>query len=213
MVYSVQTAPHITFSVEIDMSLAEAWREQVNASLLPDGQAKVSLTALILKACGWTLLRHPWLNASIQKDQVLLHRQVNIGMAVALEAGLIVPVIHDVPRKGVGQISTEASELARRARENRLQAGQLSGGTFTVSNLGMFGVDSFTAILNPPQAGILAVGRVARRFVPGPDDQPLARPMMSVTLSADHRIVDGALAARFLADLRICLENPSLMLL
>lgn len=213
MVRSVQAAPHVTFSADIDMSTAQQWHARANQWRQAAGQSNVSLTALIVKVCTWALQRHPLMNASFQGNQILLHGQVNLGIAVALDEGLIVPVLKDVPAKGLAQIAEEIADLSQRARSNQLKASELSGGTFTVSNLGMFGVDRFTAIINPPEAGILAVGRIARRFVPDANDQPIAKPIMTVTLSADHRVVDGAVAARFLADIRAGLEEPSLITL
>ncbi len=210
---SARTVPHITFDADIDMSGAEDWRAKANAFRQAKGQSSISLTALIVKVCGWALRRHRWMNASLHDDLITLHGEVHIGVAVALAEGLIVPVVHDVPHRGVAEIADEIKELSERARGNRLRADDLSGGTFTVSNLGMFGVDRFTAILNPPEAGILAVGRIVKRLVPGPDDTPVVRPVMTVTLSADHRIVDGAVAARFLAAVRAGLEDPSLLII
>ncbi|MBI3361856.1 MAG: 2-oxo acid dehydrogenase subunit E2 [Chloroflexi bacterium] len=212
MARSVQTAPHITFDAEINMSTAEAWRARANAMRKEQGASSVSVTALIVKACAWALKRHPWMNASLRGEEIVLHEAVNIGVAVALDEGLIVPVVADAAHKSVIEITDEIAGLTERARSGRLRAGDLTGGTFTVSNLGMFGVDRFTAIINPPEAGILAVGRMVKRIVPGPDDAPVARPMMTVTLSADHRIVDGAVAARFLADIRAGLEDPALLI-
>lgn len=213
MVRSVQTAPHITLSVEIDMTAAEQWRARANQLRQANDQLSISLTALIVKICAWALQRHPMMNASFQSSQIVLHGQINIGIAVALEEGLIVPVVKNALAKGVGQIAEEINDLSRRARSNQLKVSELSGATFTISNLGMFGVDHFTAIINPPEAGILAIGRIARRFMPDANDQPVIKPMMTVTLSADHRVVDGAVAARFLADVRAGLEDPALILL
>jgi pyruvate dehydrogenase E2 component (dihydrolipoamide acetyltransferase) len=214
---SYQESPHIFFEAEIDVTGAEALRATANERL-GKGQLKVSLTALIARACAWALGRHPMVNARIEGDDILLLAEINLGIAVALDAaeyggGLIVPVVRDVPRKGLAQLAAEIADLAERARTNRLRPDDVAGGTFTISNLGMFGVDRFTAIINPPQAAILAVGRVRKQFVPDAADQPVARPLMSVTLSADHRIVDGAVAARFLKDLRDGLERPELMMI
>lgn len=210
---SAQTAPHISFEADVDMSAAEAWRAKANALQQVQSQSPISVTAFIVRVCAWALKRHPWMNATLKDDAITLHGAVNIGVAVALDEGLIVPVVQDAAQKSVGEIAAEIAGLTERARGNRLRAGDLSGGTFTVSNLGMFGVDRFTAILNPPEAGILAVGRMMKRIVLGPDDAPVVRPMMTVTLSADHRIVDGAVAARFLANIRVGLEEPALLLL
>jgi pyruvate dehydrogenase E2 component (dihydrolipoamide acetyltransferase) len=208
---SFQESPHIFFDAEIDVSEAERLRSRANERLGKD-QPKVSLTALIAKACAWALGGNPMVNARIEGDDIVLSNEINLGIAVALEAGLIVPVVRDVPHKGLAQLAAEIADLAERARANRLRPDDVTGGTFTISNLGMFGVDRFTAIINPPQAAILAVSRVRKQFVPDADDQPVVRPLMTVTLSADHRIVDGAVAARFMKDLRDGLEQPALMM-
>lgn len=213
MTRSAQTAPHITFDADVDMSAAEAWRAKVNAVRKAKGQSSISLTALTVKVCAWALTRHKWMNATLSGESITLHGEVSIGVAVALDEGLIVPVVHGAARKGTAQIADEIADLSERAKTDRLRGSDLAGGTFTVSNLGMFGVDRFTAILNPPETGILAVGRIVKRFVPDENDQPVVKPMMTITLSADHRVVDGAIAARFLADVRAGLEEPSLMIL
>lgn len=209
---SFQESPHIFFDAYIDVSAAEALRATLNERLGKE-QARISLTAIIAKACGWALARHPLVNSRIEGENIVLLSEVNVGIAVALEAGLIVPVVQDVPHKGLAQIASEIADLAERARNNRLRPQDVSDGTFSISNLGMFGVDKFTAIINPPQVAILAVSRASKQFVPDATDQPVARPIMTVTLSADHRVVDGAVAARFLQDVRAALEQPALMLL
>lgn len=208
---SFQEAPHIFFDAEIDVTAAEGLRARANARLSKD-QPKISLTAIVAKACAWALGRHPWLNSWLIGDEIQVCGDVNLGVAVALEEGLIVPVVPAAQTKGLAQLAAEIADLAERARTNRLRPDDVAGGTFTISNLGMFGVDRFTAILNPPQVGILAVSRARKQFVPDEHDQPVARPLMTVTLSADHRVVDGAAAARFLADLRAALEDPGLLL-
>jgi pyruvate dehydrogenase E2 component (dihydrolipoamide acetyltransferase) len=138
---------------------------------------------------------------------------VNIGVAVALDNGLIVPVIRNADKKSVFNISNEISLLAEKARQNNLKPDDLTEGTFTISNLGMFGVDRFTAIINPPQSAILAVSRAVKKFVPDENGQPVLHPMMTITLSADHRVIDGAIAAQFLSDLRNGLEQPEIIIL
>lgn len=209
---SFQEAPHIFFDAHIDVSAAEAVRATLNERLGKE-QARISLTAIITKACGWALTRHPLVNSRIEGENIVLLSEVNVGIAVALEAGLIVPVVQDVPHKGLAQIASEIADLAERARNNRLRPNDVADGTFSISNLGMFGVDKFTAIINPPQVAILAVSRARKQFVPDENDQPVVRPLMTVTLSADHRVVDGAVAARFLQDVRAALEQPALMML
>lgn len=212
--HSYLQAPHVTFAMDVDVTAAEALRARANARLR-NGQSKVSLTAIITKACAWTLKRHPLMNSRLDLDanQILLLDEVNIGIAVALDEGLIVPVVRDVDAKGILQLANEINDLGERARSNQLKPDDVSGGTFTISNLGMFGIDRFTAIINPPETAILAVGRAKKMFVPNENDQPVVRPMMAMTLSADHRVVDGAIAARFMADLRDALALPDSMLL
>ena len=184
-----------------------------------DGGARISATALLAKIVAQTLLRHPWLNSSFQEAQgaqeaeIHLFQDVNIGVAVALEDGLIVPVVRDAANKGVAQIAAEVKDLATRAREGQLAPAEVREGTFTISNLGPFGVEQFTAIINPPQAAILAVGATQPEVVPDADGQIVVRPIMHITLAADHRVIDGAVAAHFIADLKATLEAPVLLLL
>jgi pyruvate dehydrogenase E2 component (dihydrolipoamide acetyltransferase) len=212
MQQSWQQAPHITFDADIDVTALEDLRRRANANL-PQGQPRVSLTALIVKACAWALQRHPRMNARLEGENILLLSEINIGVAVALEDGLIVPVVRQVDQKGARAIAADIAAAATRARAGKLRAEDMAPAGFTISNLGMFGVDRFTAIINPPEAGILAVGRARRQFVPDEHDQPVLRSIMSITLSADHRMVDGAIAARFLDDLRTALEHPDTILL
>ena len=209
---SMQQAPHITFQIDVDAGAAEALRLRANRGLA-DGVPAVSLSAVIAAACAWALRRHPFMNSRLEGENILLIDAVNLGIAVALNDGLIVPVIHNADQKGIVQLATAIADLAARARSGKLRAADLDGGTFTISNLGMFGVDRFTAIINPPETAILAVGRVQKRAVVDDQDRVIVRPIMTLTLSADHRVIDGAVAARFLADLRAALEDPQIMLL
>ncbi|MCL6429585.1 MAG: 2-oxo acid dehydrogenase subunit E2 [Anaerolineae bacterium] len=212
---SYQTAPHITLTVEADMTAAERLRTELNALADQAGEPRVSVTAILVKVCAWALRRHRWVNASLQGAEIRLRRVVNVGVAVALDDGLIVPVIHNADRLGIGEISARLDDLARRAREGALTPDEVSGGTFTITNLGMFGVDRFTAIINPPESAILAVGRIAKRAVvaEGPTgDSVVVRPTVALTLSADHRVLDGAVAARFLQDVVRALESPAIVL-
>jgi pyruvate dehydrogenase E2 component (dihydrolipoamide acetyltransferase) len=212
MTASYQQAPHIFFTSRVDMTRFNEAREQMNARSEATGGPRISATALIVKTTAMILARHPWLNASLRGDDIYLWRDVNIGVAVALESGLIVPVVRNADRKGIAQIAAEVNDVAVRAREGRLVPSDVSGGTFTVSNLGPFGVEQFSAIINPPQAAILAVGATQMEAVPDASGQIAARPIMRMTLSADHRIVDGAVAAYFIADLKAALEAPALLL-
>jgi pyruvate dehydrogenase E2 component (dihydrolipoamide acetyltransferase) len=213
---SAQEAPHINLEIRVDVTQAEALRARANQQR-GEGQPKVSLTAVLAKACAWALKRNPYLNAWLQStpqgEQIVLIEQVNLGIAVALKEGLIVPVVKQAESKGLLQLAQEMEELTARARENRLRPEDVTDGTFSISNLGMFGVERFTAIINPPQVAILAVGTVRREVVADENDQVAVRPMMNLTLCADHRVVDGAVAAAFLRDLKTVLEDPQLMVL
>jgi len=196
---SAQEVPHIALTVEVDMGEAEAAR------------GGCSYTALIVYLAARTLKGHPLLNASLRGDEILVFDEVNIGVAVAMEEGLIVPVIKGADAKTLAEIDAELEELARRTRDGELTPDEVTGGTFTVTNLGMYDVDQFTAIINLPESAILAVGRVVEKPVVI-NGRIAVRPVMSMTLSADHRVLDGAVAARFLRDLKAALENPHLSL-
>jgi pyruvate dehydrogenase E2 component (dihydrolipoamide acetyltransferase) len=171
---------------------------------------KVSVNDIVMKAVATALAMHPEVNAHWLGDRIRHFNRVHLGMAVAVEDGLITPVVFDADQKRMSEISREARELAKRARERRLKPDEYTGATFTVSNLGMFGIDHFTAIINPPEAGILAVGTVERAPV-YVNDELVARQRMRVTMSCDHRVVDGATGARFLQTLRRMLENPLML--
>lgn len=212
MTRSVREAPQFTVSIDVVMDRALGVVEDLSAWAERAVGVRVTLTALLIRACAWALRQHPALNATLEGEEILEWEDVNIGVAVAVPEGLVVPVVPAADRKGLTEIARELEEKAARAREGRLRPEDLQGGTFTISNLGMYGVDRFTAILNPPQAAILAVGRVARRPVVGEGDRVEVRSMATLTLTADHRIVDGAQAARFLEDLRIALERPGILL-
>jgi pyruvate dehydrogenase E2 component (dihydrolipoyllysine-residue acetyltransferase) len=208
LVESKFTAPHYYVTVEIDMDAAVALREQIQRL----EEAKVSFNDLVVKACAKALTRFPMVNASWAGEKIVTHAEVNIGIAVALPEGLITPVVRDADAKGILAIASEIRELAGRARDKKLKPEEFSGSTFTISNLGMFDVTEFTAIINPPDSAILAVGAVRR--VPVVDGETI-RPghRMKVTMSSDHRVIDGALAAQFLAEVRRLLENPLGLLL
>lgn len=207
MQQSFQQAPHTFFEVNIDTAGIDGLRAKLKAR-----NEKLSVTSIIVKACAWTLKRHPYLNATLTGDEITLWSDCNIGVAVALDNGLIVPVVQKVNEKPLQIIQTEIDDIAVRARSNALRLNDLADGTFTVSNLGMYGIDRFTAIINPPQVAILAVGRAIRQFVPDDKGSPVAKSLVSLTLSTDHRVVDGAQAAQFMADLRLVLEDPVLLL-
>jgi pyruvate dehydrogenase E2 component (dihydrolipoamide acetyltransferase) len=205
---SVQTAPHFYVTVEVDMDAAVAMREQI----LAVQETKVSYNDFIIKVCARALTKFPMVNASWGGERIVTHGDVHIGVAVALPDGLITPVVRHTDRKGLVQIAQEVRELAGRAREKRLKPEEYSGSTFTISNLGMFDVDEFTAIINPPDSAILAVGAVKK--VPVVDgDQVRPGHRMKITMSSDHRVIDGALAAQFLQEVRKLLENPIAVLI
>jgi pyruvate dehydrogenase E2 component (dihydrolipoamide acetyltransferase) len=210
MTASYQNVPHITFNARVDMGEFNKARNVLNKHAENTGGQRISATALIAKIVAMTLVRHPWLNSSLQGDNIVLYKDINMGVAVALEEGLIVPVVHSAQLKGIAQIAAEVNDLAERARDGKLLPGDVKGGTFTISNLGPFGVESFNAIINAPQAGILAIGATHNEAIPLDNGEIVSRPVMNISLSADHRIVDGAVAAYFIADLKEALENPIL---
>lgn len=205
---SIGPIPTFYLTSEIDMTKVGQLREQMVAN---GDQYKVSVNDIIIKAVAIALTRHPECNAHWMTDHIRYFSAAHVGMAVATDDGLIVPVIRDAHLKGLGQIGKEARELAKKARERKLQPAEFTGGTFSVSNLGMFGIDQFTAIINPPEAAILAVGATETKPV-WENGQFVPRQRMRVTLSCDHRVIDGAVGARFLQTLRGLLEAPMMML-
>jgi pyruvate dehydrogenase E2 component (dihydrolipoamide acetyltransferase) len=205
---SKQTAPHFYVTKAIDMTEAVAFRAQVNQTLT--GAQKVSFNDMVIKAVAKALKTYPNVNASWAEDRIVQHEVINVGMAVALPEGLVVPVITDAYGKTLSQIAESAKDLAARAKENRLRPDEFSGGTCTISNLGMFDVESFTAIINPPESAILAVGSIVKEPVVR-DDEVVVRSMMRITISSDHRVIDGALAAQFLGEVKRLLETPLLL--
>lgn len=205
---SIGPIPTFFLTSEIDMTNVGKLREQMVAA----GDAfKVSVNDIVIKAVAIALTRHPEVNAHWMGDSIRYFSAAHVGMAVATDDGLIVPVIRDAHLKGLGAIGKEARELAKRARERKLQPAEFTGGTFSVSNLGMFGIDQFTAIINPPEAAILAVGATETKPV-WENGQFVPRQRMRVTMSCDHRIIDGAVGAKFLQTLRQLLEAPMMML-
>jgi len=192
--------------ITVDMTNSVALREQYKAV-----GRKVSYNDIVLRCAAKALTEFPMMNSSWTSAGIVLKKYVNMGMAVAIDQGLIVPVIKNIHLKSLDQISKESSELALKAKENRLQPEDYSGGTFTVSNLGMFDIDGFTAIINPPEAGILAVGKLAKQPVVS-GDEIVIRMMMQLSLTYDHRTVDGAPAAQFLKRIKELLENPMLLI-
>ena len=211
---SIRTAPHVTLNLSVDMSQAMRLRKELLPAIeKATGGVRVSPTDIIVKAAAVALKEFPYVNAHIDGDTLTRFDDVHIGLAVSLgDAGLIVPVIKDVGRKGLAQIAADRQELAGRARKSQLGGADISGGTFTVSNLGNYGIESFNPVINPPQVAILGVCGIIDTVVPV-DGVPAIRPMMGLSLSFDHRAMDGAPAAAFLARLKEILETPSLLLL
>ncbi len=209
MPLSKAPVPHFYVSSEVAMDRAWALREELNGL---EGQPKVSVNDFVIRACALGLLQHPGVNASFQGESIRVFHRAHIGIAVALEEGLITPVLRDAHAKSLAQIATEARDLAERARARKLRAPEMSGATFSISNLGMFDVTEFSAIINPPEGAILAVGTV--RKVPVVTDAGLGvgRRMM-LTISCDHRVMDGAMGARFLQDVKHLLEEPLRLLI
>ena len=204
MTLSKQTAPHFYVSMDVDMSAVVKSRQQWQRR---GNDRTPSINDFILLACARALKDFPLLNASYSEQSLVLHPDIHVGMAVALDEGLVVPVIRNADRLTLAELALQSRQLIEKAQNKKLAPRDYEGGTFTLSNLGMLGADSFVAIINPPQAAILAVGRVAERVV-AEDGMFAIRTMMTATLSADHRIVDGALAARFLHRVKTLLESP-----
>lgn len=213
MVESKTRIPHFYLQVEIDAEPLLELQGQVNSSLEEWGGSKLSLNDLVLKATAMALTRVPQLNASFTGEGILRHGQVNLEFAVSLEEGLLTPVIRNAESKSLRQISREAGDLVERARTQRLNPDEYRGGTFTVSNLGARGIDSFQAIIDPPQAAILGVGAIVKKPVVDKDDRIRPGHRLNLTLSCDHRVVDGAVGAEFMGQVRRLLQQPALLLL
>ena len=207
---SIGPVPTFYLTVDVDMSRVLQARASINAMLESQG-LKVSINDLVLKAVAGALRRHPECNAQWHDGFVRRFNAVHLGVAVAIDDGLITPVVRNAHAKGVAQLSTEVRELAGRARERKLQPEEYTGSTFSVSNLGMLGIQEFTAIINPPEAGILAIGAMEERAVVV-DGAVVVQPRMRITMSCDHRVIDGATGAKFLETLRAMLEEPAAIL-
>ena len=204
LVQSIGPIPHFFLTTEIDMGRALDMRKSLNDRL---SEGKVGVNDLLIKVVAEALTRHPEINASFEGDAIRRHGSVDIGIAVALPDGLITPVLRDADRKGLLQISVESADLVARGRIRRLTPEEYQGATFTISNLGMMNIDEFTAIINPPEAAILAIGQTVEKPVVE-DGEVVVRRRMRVTMSCDHRVIDGAMGAAFLQTLRAMLENP-----
>lgn len=207
---SIGPIPTFYLTVEIEMDNALEFRKQINAAL-PE-EEKVSVNDVIVKVAAMASLKHPFVNASYRDDKIRFYEDADVGVAVAIDEGLITPVVRAANKKGISQIAKEVKELATRAREKKLQPEEYSGATFSISNLGMFGIKEFTAIINPPESAIFAVG-AAKPTAVVKDGEIVVRNMMSVTMSCDHRVIDGATGAKFLQTFKQMLENPVLMLM
>ena len=209
-----QNTPFFYLTVEIDMSAAMARRSAVNAEIAAAGvEAKLSVNDMIVKACASALRSYPRMNVAFNGDELVHFDRVHVGIAVALEDGLITPVLKDADRMGLRAISQNTRELATRARDKKLKPEEYTGSTFSISNLGMYGVDNFLAVINPPEAAILACGAVQKVPVVGPDGELTVGTRMKITLTCDHRAVDGAVGAEFLQHVRRGLENPVLLMI
>jgi len=208
---SIGPVPHFFLTTEVDMERAAEAREALNRDLAAQG-LKVSFNDIILKATALALAKHRACNAWFQEDHIRYWNEVHVGVAVAVEDGLITPVIRNADLKSLAAIGAESRDLAQKARNRRLQPSEYTGSTFSVSNLGMFDIDQFTAVINPPEAGIIAVGSVAAKPVVT-DGRLEARRRVRITMSCDHRVIDGATGAAFLGTLKQMLENPLAMVL
>lgn len=204
MAYSFRTAPHAILIVEVDMSEAVKLRKDFEKMK----NVQLSYNAVFVKAVAMALREYPILNSTLEENQIKILKNINVGVAVATERGLIVPVIHDVDEKSLADLSSIIAQLVEKTRLDTLSRSDVTGGTFTITNLGMFGVDAFIAIINPKQAAILAIGRIADK-PKVVDGQILIQPTVTLSLSFDHRIIDGAPAAQFLNRIKEILENPS----
>jgi pyruvate dehydrogenase E2 component (dihydrolipoamide acetyltransferase) len=204
MPMSKAPVPHFYVTSEVDMDAAWALREQLNGL---DGQPKVSVTDMVIKATALALLKNPGVNAQLNGQAIRVHHRAHIGIAVALEQGLITPVLRDCDVKALGRIAVESRDLAERARGGKLRAQEMSGATFSISNLGMYDVEEFSAIINPPEGAILAVGSVLQKPVVEDGEIRVGR-RMKMTIACDHRVMDGAMGARFLQDVKRLLEEP-----
>jgi pyruvate dehydrogenase E2 component (dihydrolipoamide acetyltransferase) len=207
---STQNVPHFYLTVEIEMDSVLALRKQINATVSESD--KVSVNDIIVKATAMSLVKHQWVNASFQDKSIRFYEDADISIAVAIEDGLITPVVRAANKKGLLAISAEIKELAGRAKAKKLQPEEYTGGTFSISNLGMFGIEQFTAIINTPEAGILAIGGASEKAVIR-NGEIVMRSMMNVTMSCDHRVIDGATGAKFLHTFKQMLETPAMMLL
>lgn len=205
--------PHFYLFIEVDAGPLMKFRAEANAASEAAGGAKLTVNDFILKAVVTAAAKVPAVNATFAGDAIIQYKNINLSVAVAVDEGLVTPVIREAQKKSLREISEAVKDLAGRARGKKLKPEEYQGGTITVSNLGSYGIDSFSAIINPPQAMIVSIGAIVKKPVVGPNDQIVAGQRMSIGLSADHRVVDGAVGAQYLAELRKLVESPTLMLL
>ncbi|HBH07648.1 MAG TPA: pyruvate dehydrogenase complex dihydrolipoamide acetyltransferase [Flavobacteriales bacterium] len=204
---SKYSAPHFYLTIDLDMTAAAEARKQMNQ----DAEQRVSFNDIVIKAAAVALKKHPYVNSSWQDDKIVLNHHVHIGVAVAVDEGLIVPVVRHADTLPLRQIGAQVKELASKARDKKLQPSDWEGNTFSISNLGMFGIEEFTAIINPPDSAILAIGAIRDEVVVF-NEEITVRKKMKVTMSCDHRVVDGATGAQFLQTFKSYIENPVMML-
>jgi len=210
---SKATIPHYYVSIEIDMQAAINLIDDLKKIASSRKMDSPTVTDLILWACGKTLPQFPYLHGSWTDKGAVINPEINLGLVVGLEEGLMVPILHQADQKGLFALTDATRKLKQKARQGGLSSSELTGGTFTVSNLGMFGVSSFIAVINPPESAVLALGAIVKRPVVTEKDEIVVRPILNATLSVDHRMVDGIMAAKFLKAIKEVLENPSLLLL
>jgi len=212
LVESLGPVPHFYLTIDINAGPLMEAREELKTAGEGADAAKITVNDFVLKAAVMAAVKVPRVNASFDDDSIVQYADVDLGVAVAIEEGLLTPVIRSAQDKSLREISTLAKDLANRARNKRMKPEEFQGGTFTVSNLGGMGIDSFSAVINPPQGFILAVGKVTKMPVVDDCDQMIVGHRMSITMSCDHRVIDGALGAEYLKELRHLLENPALLM-
>lgn len=210
---SKTSVPHFYLDIDCNIDALLKFRTEINVALEAGGAKKLSINDMLIRASALSLAAVPQANASWAGDRIIQYDDANISVAVAIEGGLITPVVKQAQLKNMQAISAEVFDLATRARSGKLSQSEYQGGSFSISNLGMFGIKSFNAIINPPESMILAVGKATRQFVPDENDDPIAATILSITLSCDHRVVDGTLGAKWLQHFQNLLENPVLLTL
>ncbi len=198
--------PHITLFIDVDMSSSEIFKEKINQEI---GEKKISYTDLIIKATALSLKKYQILNSTLENKRIIIFKDINIGLAVSIKDGLIVPVIRNANKLSIEEIANKRVKLVKCARDNKLELRDVTGSTFTITNLGMYEIDYFSPIINPPEAGILAVGSIVKKPAIDREDEITVKPMLKLGLALDHRILDGAVGAKFLQYLRNILQEPN----